>query len=127
MRIGSINEVTLLGIVGKEPLVKDFSGRLNCQFSMATSEYYKDVDGKTQSKTTWHNITCWGVQAETAQALIHKGSTAFVKGKIQTREYTDKAGTKKVIYEILASHIYGGTLPKKDEVEMKQAIDDLPY
>lgn len=107
----SINKVTLLGRIGKEPEFRSFDNdRAVVQFSMATSENYKDKSGEWQEITTWHNIVGWNnlsakVKKITDSGTQVKGMQVLVEGKIKNRSYDDKDGNKKYITEIEATSI----------------------
>ena len=46
--MSGINKVILIGHLGKDPEVRTFeNGTKKANFSLATTEYYKDKDGKT--------------------------------------------------------------------------------
>jgi single-strand DNA-binding protein len=83
-----INKVTLLGHLGKDPIVRRTeAGVPVATFSMATSETYKDKDGNKQTKTEWHNIVVWRGLAEVAEKYLKKGSLLYLEGKMTTRSY----------------------------------------
>lgn len=97
----SVNEVTLLGNLGKDPELRYTpSGAAVATFSLATTEKFKDRDGQKQEKTEWHNIVVWNQLAEICSKYLHKGSQIYAKGKIQTRSYDDRDGNKRYITEI---------------------------
>jgi single-strand DNA-binding protein len=99
----SINKVTLLGNVGKDPEIKTFqNGGKIANFSLATTERWKDkTTGEQKSETEWHNIV---VKNEglvgIVEKYVKKGSKLHIEGKIETREY-EKDGAKKYITEIV--------------------------
>lgn len=102
----SVNKVTLLGNLGKDPEVQTLEGEIKvAKFSLATSDTYKDNNGQIQSNTEWHTIIAWRGLAELTEKYLLKGSTAYVEGKIKTRSYEDKAGIKKYVTEIIADNI----------------------
>jgi single-strand DNA-binding protein len=102
-----VNKVTLLGRLGKDPVIKHFSdSNAIAEFSLATTENYKDKEGKWVEVTDWHNIKLpskW--MAESAEKYLKKGSLVYIEGKIKTRSYDDKDGNKKYITEIVAEVI----------------------
>lgn len=101
----SLNRVTLIGNLGKDPEIKVIpSGSKVANFSVATSDSYKDKAGEWQENTEWHNVNCWDYLAEKASKLS-KGTKVYVEGKIKTRSYQDKDGVTKYTTEILASTI----------------------
>jgi single-strand DNA-binding protein len=57
----SVNKVILLGNLGKDAEVKALeSGTPVANFSLATTERYKDKRGEWQDKTEWHNLVAYG-------------------------------------------------------------------
>ena len=46
-----LNKVTLIGMVGKDPETRKFADTMVCNFSLATSEKFKDKEGKIQEAT----------------------------------------------------------------------------
>lgn len=93
----SVNKVILLGNVGKDPEVKFLpSGSAVANFSIATSERFKDKGGEFQDRTEWHNITAYGKLAEIIRDYVKKGSKLYVEGRLTTRSWDDKESGKKV-------------------------------
>ena len=71
----SVNKVILLGNVGKDPEIKVLpSGQPVANFSIATSERYKDQQGNWQDRTEWHNLTAYGKLAEIVRDYVKKGN-----------------------------------------------------
>lgn len=102
----SVNKVILVGNLGKDPEVRYTpSGTAVASFSLATTERYKDKDGKAQEKTEWHNIIAWRQLAEICGKYLHKGKQVFIEGKIQTRSYDDRDGNKRYVTEIVADQM----------------------
>ena len=71
------------------------SGQAVANFSLATTESWKNAQGERQSKTEWHQISIFGKLAETAEKWLRKGQSLMVEGRINYREYTDQQGVKK--------------------------------
>ncbi len=100
----SLNRVLLLGNVGKDPEVRyTASGRAVATFSLATSQRWKDQEGNDQEKTEWHRIVAWGRLGEICGEFLSKGKQVFIEGRIQTREWEDQDGNKRVTVEIIAN------------------------
>ena len=101
---GSVNKVILIGRLGKDPEMRFTpSGKAVTNFSMATSESWKDAAGERQEKTEWHKIQIWGPLAEIAAKYLSKGKQVYVEGRLQTREWEDQSGQKRYTTEIVAS------------------------
>jgi single-strand DNA-binding protein len=93
----SVNKVILLGNVGKEPEFKSLpSGQGVANFSIATTESYKDKAGERQEKTEWHNLVAYARLAEIVRDYVKKGSKLYVEGRLTTRSWDDKESGKKV-------------------------------
>ena len=102
-----VNRVILIGNLGKDPVIKHFSNESAiAEFSLATTEVYKDREGKWVELTDWHNIKLptKGL-AERAEKYLKKGSKVFLEGKIKTRTYDDKDGNKRYITEIVVESL----------------------
>ena len=98
-----INKVILIGNLGRDPEIQNFeNGVKKATFTLATTEAYKGKDGEKVSHTEWHNIVLWRGLADVTERFLKKGNTVYIEGRIRRREYEDKEGVKKFIYEILA-------------------------
>lgn len=97
-----VNRVTLIGNLGKDAEMKyTENGLAICNFSLATSETWTK-DGKKNEKTEWHKVVAFDKLAEICGQYLAKGKQVYIEGKIQTRSWDDKDGTKKYITEIVA-------------------------
>jgi single-strand DNA-binding protein len=99
-----VNKVFLIGRLGKDPVIKHFQNdNAIAEFPLATTEAYKDREGKWVELTDWHNVKLPNkFMAERAEKYLKKGSQVFVEGKIRTRSYDDKDGNKRYVTEIIA-------------------------
>ena len=102
----TVNKVILVGRLGRDPEVRYMTnGDAVANFSIATSEQWKDKAGAKQEKTEWHNITMYRRLAEIAGDYLRKGQEVYIEGKIQSRKYTGKDGVERIAYEIIASEM----------------------
>lgn len=100
------NRVQLIGNLGKDPEIKNLeSGKIVANFSMATSETYKNAKGTKVTDTQWHNLVAWGKTAEIIDQYLHKGSEVAVEGKLVHRSYDGKDGQKRYITEIVIDQL----------------------
>jgi len=100
--MAGVNKVILVGNLGKDPEIRHLdTGRAVANFSMATSETYKNRNGERVTNTERHNIVLWTPLAEIAEKYLKKGNQVYIEGKITTRSYDDKDGIKKYITEIV--------------------------
>ena len=106
---GSVNQVTLLGNVGKDPEVRTLqNGDKVVNFSLATSEKWRDKNsGETREDTEWSRIVVWGPLAEVVEKYVRKGSKVYLQGKLKTRKWTDNAGVEKYTTEVVVDRFNG--------------------
>lgn len=103
--MASVNKVLLIGNLGRDPELKFMaSGNAVCNFSVATTETWKDKAGEKQEKTEWHRIAVFGKTAELCGEYLSKGKTVYVEGRLQTREY-EKDGVKRYATEIVGDRV----------------------
>lgn len=100
-----VNKVILVGNLGKDPEVQTFDTYKKAAFSLATTEHSRDKEGNEVQHTEWHNIVMWRGLAEIAEQFLRKGSQVYIEGKIRTRSFDAKDGTKKYITEIQADNL----------------------
>ena len=138
--MAGVNKVILLCHLGNDPDVKKFdSGKSVANFSLATSEVYKNKEVEKVTNTEWHNIVLWSPLAEIAESYLKKGSQLYLEGKISNRSYEDKDGVKKYISEVVGRDITllgrpnnnesGETMKGQDDTSsnVSNEVDDLPF
>ena len=104
--MSGVNKVILVGNLGKDPEVRYLdNGVAVANFSLATTENYKNKQGERVSQTEWHNIVFWRGLAEVAEKYLKKGDSVYVEGKLRTRRWEDKDGNAKYTTEILADNM----------------------
>ena len=102
--MAGVNKAILVGRLGKDPEIKYTpSGTAIANFTIATSENYKDKDGQKQERTEWHRIVAFGKLAEICGEYLAKGKQVYIEGRIQTRSWDDKDGNKKYMTEMVAT------------------------
>jgi single-strand DNA-binding protein len=101
--MASVNKVILVGNLGRDPELRyTQGGAAVANFTLATNEKWRDKDGNNQERTEWHRIVVWGRTAENCAQYLHKGSSVYIEGRLQTREWEDKDGNKRNTTEINA-------------------------
>lgn len=137
--MAGVNKVILIGNLGKDPEVRYLdNGVAVANFSLATTESYKNKEGERVSQTEWHNIVLWRGLAEIAEKFLKKGSAVYIEGKIRSRKWEDKEGNTRYTTEILADNMTmlgkrednttqpSGT-PSEEEIPQEEKGDDLPF
>ena len=121
-----MNKVVLIGRLTKDPELRFIpgSGTATCSLTLAIDKY----NSKTgQKEADFVPVVVWGKQAENVANYLTKGSQAAISGKIQTRNYEAKDGTKRYITEVVADQ-FGGVefLGKgKGQDDNQNSFDDM--
>jgi single-strand DNA-binding protein len=106
-----INKAIVVGNLTRDPELKSLpSGSKVCSFSVATNRTWKDQNGQKQEAVDYHNIACFGKQAEVVAQWMKKGSQIYVEGRMTTRSWDDKdTGKKMYRTEIIAENVQFGS------------------
>jgi len=103
--MASVNKVILMGNLGRDPEVRYMpNGEAVANFSIATTENWKDKSGQKQEKTEWHNIVMYRKLAEIAGEYLKKGRPVYIEGRLQTRKW-EKDGVTRYSTEIIADQM----------------------
>jgi len=137
-----INKVILVGNLGRDPEIRSTaSGTPVANLSLATHHRWKDKDGKRQEKPEWHNVVCFGRQAEVAKQYLSRGRQIYVEGRIQTLSWEDsKTGEIRYRTEIACERFQmlgqssaapggapGGAAADSAEPQPGPEDDDIPF
>ena len=150
----SINKVILIGNVGQDPEVRSTQdGREIANFSLATSESWKDKNsGEKKEKTEWHRVVIFSPGlVNIVKSYVKKGSKIYIEGSLQTRKWTDAQGLEKFTTEIVLQNFNstlqildsrdrpsGGTSdsyssassssrPSNNNVSVEEHDDEIPF
>lgn len=119
-----VNRVVLIGNLGKDPDIQYLEGNIPVsKFPLATTETYKDKNGKLISQAEWHNIVLWRGLAELAQKYLHKSSLVYIEGRLKTRYWEDRDHNKKAITEIIADNLI--MLDKRSDMHIEDERHDI--
>lgn len=151
---GGVNKVILVGNLGKDPEVRHLDGgRAVANFSIATSESYRNRNGERVTNTEWHNVVLWSPLAEIAEKYLRKGKQVYIEGKLTTRSYDDRDGNKRYVTEVVGRDLTllggrgedeyagggssssssqgqsqsGGNAPAENIASFDDETDDLPF
>lgn len=104
--MAGVNKVILVGNLGKDPEVRHLeNGRAVANFSLATSETYKNKQGERVTNTEWHNIVLWSPIAEIAEKFLKKGNQVYIEGKLTSRSWDDQDGNKRYTTEVVGNNL----------------------
>ena len=101
-----MNKIIIIGNLGQDPEMSyTTSGQPRTSFSLASNRRYSAANGEQREETQWFNVTAWGRLAETCNQHLSKGQQAYVEGRIQGREYTNRNGEKRFSLDVTANEI----------------------
>ncbi len=102
----SVNKVILIGNLGRDPELRYTPGGTPvANYSIATTERWRNAEGEMQEHTEWHNIVAWRRLAEIAGEYLHKGSRVYIEGRIRTRSWEGQDGQKRYRTEIITNNM----------------------
>jgi single-strand DNA-binding protein len=104
--MASVNRVILVGNCGNDPEIRYMpNGEPVANFSIATTDVWKDKQGDKQERTEWHRIVAYRKLAEIVEAYVKKGTSVFIEGRIQSGKYTDKEGVERATFQIITEQL----------------------
>ncbi|MBD3184969.1 single-stranded DNA-binding protein [Candidatus Poribacteria bacterium] len=124
----SYNQIILLGNLTKDPELRITSGGVAvCSFGLAVNRKYNDSNGEKKEEVTFIDVTCWDNLAKACSQYLHKGSPAFVEGRLRQNSWTTDDGQKRYKHEVVARSVqFLGSGKARDEDE-DTAEDDIPF
>ena len=81
------------------------NGKKLARFTLATSESFKNSDGKQIKETQWHQVVAWGGSATIAEKFLKKGREVALSGRLTHRSYENKNGNTRYFTEIVVNDI----------------------
>lgn len=112
-----INKVVLIGRLTKDVELRAIpSGSEVCNFSLAVDDY-------NDKENVAYFIECiaWNQTARFVTTYCKKGTLIAVDGKLQTRKYDRKDGTKAYVTEVVCSNVQ--SLQSKTKEEQTNTYD----
>jgi len=135
--MSGVNKVIVIGHLGKDPEVRTTgAGTSVCNFSVATSEKFKDKDGNQQERTEWFSVVTWAKLAEICGEWLHKGKQVYLEGRMQTRTWDNDQGVTQYKTELVANQMVmlggGGDPPGSKQAAAAPSApadddDSLPF
>ena len=100
-----LNKIILMGRLCTNPeLRRTGSGTAVTSFSLACDRDFKSQSG--EKETDFIEVVAWKNTAEFVSKYFSKGRMAVVEGRLQIRDWTDKAGNKRTTAEVVADNVY---------------------
>ena len=100
-----LNKIIIMGRLTRDPeLRRTGSGTSVTSFSLACDRDFKSQSG--EKETDFIEVVAWKNTAEFVSKYFSKGRMAVVEGRLQIRDWTDKAGNKRTTAEVVAENVY---------------------
>ena len=100
-----LNKIIIMGRLTRDPeLRRTGSGTAVTSFSLACDRDFKSQSG--DKETDFIEVVAWKNTAEFVSKYFSKGRMAVVEGRLQIRDWTDKAGNKRTTAEVVADNVY---------------------
>ena len=103
----NINRVVLTGNLTRDPELRSTNnGTSVCGLRIAVNTRRKDPNtGEWTDKANYFDVTVWGAQGENCAQYLQKGRPVAVDGRLEWREWEDKAGNKRQSVDIIADSV----------------------
>ena len=137
--MASVNKVILVGNLGRDPEIRyTQQGTAVANFSLATTNRFKNRSGEMEERTEWHRVVAWDKLAEICGQYLAKGRQVYIEGRLQTRDWEDKDGNKRSTTEVVAQTMQmlgrregqpggGGSTPSSSEPSGDVPEDEIPF
>lgn len=114
-----LNVVVLNGRLTSDPELKYTPSNVAVtNFSLAVDRAFS---GK-EKVTDFINIVAWRSTAEFVSRYFQKGQLVAVQGSLHVREYTDKDGNRRRVYEVLADQVHFAEAKRGRDTEYTAAV-----
>ena len=138
----SINRVVLTGRLTKDVELRATpSGASVASFTIAVDGFTKDQNNNTVNQASFINCVAWNQTAKFVSTYCKKGSLVATEGRLQSRSYDRKDGTKAYVTEVIVDRIEnlspkdttgtnaneGFSIQENDNQALSYSDDDLPF
>lgn len=105
--MASLNSITLIGRLGRDPEEVHAGQSSFSRLSVATDDGYRDQSGQKVERTTWHSVACSGKTSDFVLRYLRKGDQVLVQGRVLSRKYQTKDGRDAVSWYVQAQRVQG--------------------
>jgi single-strand DNA-binding protein len=100
--MGSVNEVTLVGNLTRNPELRQTSNKKPvCIIGLATNRNWVDENGEKHEEPEYHRIVAFDKLAETCNRYLRKGRKIYARGRLQYHTYTGQDSIERTGVEIV--------------------------
>lgn len=104
-----LNRIILMGRLVRDPEKRTTQSGLSVtRFSLAVERDTRSQDAGERS-VDFIDVVAWRQTADFVCRYFQKGSMAAVEGRLQLRDWTDRAGIARRSAEVIAERVYFGS------------------
>ena len=115
-------QIEVIGNIGNDAEIKDFSGKKYVAFNVAHSERRKDANGTTVDTPKWVSVLWFGDRGGVTQYL-KRGAKVFVRGLMSVKQYQDKNNHWQVAVNCNASEVQLCGIKGDDNAQQQAATN----
>ena len=120
-----VNNVKLIGFVGKVNVYESESKKPYASVTLATNKSYKNSDGeRVTTKPAWHILHFFGNAVDVVKDRVSKGTYLYVSGELDYDKWETKKGDKRVTAFINVQKFIVLERPQKLDADTEAAIAD---
>jgi single-strand DNA-binding protein len=95
VRMPRINAVQIAGRLTSEPVVRAVGKQNVANFNLAVEKPYLDAQNEWQKQVSFIPCAVWGLVADRAKDILHKGSPVYLEGRLRSNNWETKDGEKR--------------------------------
>jgi single-strand DNA-binding protein len=95
VRMPRINDVRIAGRLTAEPVIRAVGKQNVANFNLAVEKPYLDQKNEGQKQVSFIPVAVWGLVADRAKDILHKGSPVYLEGRLRTNSWETKDGEKR--------------------------------
>ncbi|MCM8795130.1 MAG: single-stranded DNA-binding protein [Candidatus Omnitrophica bacterium] len=126
MAMANFNKVLLIGNLTRDPELRYTpQGTAVVNLRLAVNSRFRTKSQELKEDTCFVTVVVWDKQAESCNQYLHKGSSIFVEGRLQSRSFEDNTGQKRNVIEVRADRVQFLGLPSA-KLETEPIEESLP-
>ncbi len=95
VRMPRINDVRIAGRLTAEPVIRAVGKQNVANFNLAVEKPYLDQKNEWQKQVSFIPCAAWGLVADRAKDILHKGSPVYLEGRLRSNSWETKDGEKR--------------------------------
>lgn len=137
IRLPELNVLVLSGRITRDAeMFMTQSGVSKATIRIAVNRRVKDAKtGEWKDDVFYVDLVAWKELAERAKERAKKGAAVIVEGRLTCREYEDKSGQKRSVFEVMANRVQylsvsaSAASPAKTDAAPAEAesIEEVPF